>query len=101
MSTEYEFVSVVVFFIFLVSCVIVVLHAAGLWAPKRWKGMPNDPNTIFDNSTRKVKTKSGMTVDVYNDWPDGMADVIEECFNTGKTVSGKLEDGRVIRDGED
>jgi len=52
----------------------------------------------FDNSMRTVKSKSGMKVDVYNDWPDDMADIIVDCFKSGEVVSGKIENGKVTRD---
>ena len=58
-------------------------------------------HVCFDNTTRTVKSNSGMKVDVYNDWPDGMADVIADCFESGKVVSGKIENGKLTRDKEE
>ena len=78
---------------FVAAGVVFLLIALKFFSQKKPERQPG-----FDNSTRTVKSKSGKKVEVYNDWPDEMADVISECFESGEIVSGKIEDGKVIRD---
>jgi hypothetical protein len=54
---------------------------------------------IVSEKTRMVQSENGFSVELPEDMPDSYADVISECFKTGKMLSGRIDEkGKITLD---
>ena len=45
-----------------------------------------------ENSTKIIETKNGLKVELLEDQPDGLANMLEDCLNSGKVMVGEVDE---------